>query len=144
MIALIAAMGEPIAWMRLSFIGSVMYELRAAEFGAQALGVSLSKGMTVVAYANAVWTMTLGATGWLFVTGVFTDKLELVRVKLAGGKEELLPIISVGAMLGAFGRLVSDNIAKFNENTVALLFGEITMGIVLEFADKRDIQWLRE
>jgi len=144
MIALIAAMGGPIAWMRLSFIGSVMYELMAAEFGATAMGVSLSQGMDAVAYANAVWTMTIGASGWLLITGLFTDKLELVRLKLAGGREELLPVISAGAMLGAFGRLVADNALKLDERAIAVIFGGVAMGLILNFADKKNIQWLRE
>ena len=66
MIALLVSLGGPIAWMRLSFIGSAMYEMMAAGFGTQAVGVTLGKDpMTGIAFANAVWTMTLGALGWI-------------------------------------------------------------------------------
>ena len=62
MIALLVSLGGPSAWMRLSFIGSAMYEMMAAGFGTQAVGVTLGKDpMTGIAFANAVWTMTLGA-----------------------------------------------------------------------------------
>lgn len=41
MIALLVSLGGPIAWMRLSFIGSAMYEMMAAGFGTQVVGLSL-------------------------------------------------------------------------------------------------------
>ena len=41
MISLLVTMGAPVAWMRLSFIGSVNYEAMAAGFGAQAMGKTL-------------------------------------------------------------------------------------------------------
>jgi len=38
MVSLLVAMGGPISWFRLSYIGSVAYELMAAGFGADAMG----------------------------------------------------------------------------------------------------------
>ncbi len=61
MIALLVCLGGPISWTRLSFIGSAMYEMMAAGFGTQAVGVTLGKDpMTGLAFANAVWTMPSG------------------------------------------------------------------------------------
>ena len=92
MISLLIALGGPISWMRLSFIGSVMFELMAAGFGTGAMGIKLgSEAMTDIAYANAVWTMVLGAVGWLLFTGLFTHKLDTIREKMAGGNQKLIP-----------------------------------------------------
>ena len=50
------------AWMRLSFIGSAQFEMMAMNFGTQAVGVTVGQDpMTLMAFANAVWTMTLGS-----------------------------------------------------------------------------------
>ena len=40
MISLIVSLGAPFAWMRLSVVGSIPYELLAAETGAVAMGTS--------------------------------------------------------------------------------------------------------
>lgn len=144
MIALLAAMGAPYAWLRLSVIGSVSYELMAAEFAAQAMGASLSKGMNAMAFANAIFVAGIGCTGWLIITGLFTPQLEKVRLKLAGGRAELLPIITITASVGAFSKLVGDYAIRLDETTIATVFGGITMGVVLTIAEKRNLQWLRE
>ncbi len=56
MVGLLTSMGGPVAWMRLSYIGSVMYELSAADRAATAAGCTLgTNNMTAEAFANAVW-----------------------------------------------------------------------------------------
>lgn len=89
MVSLIVVMGGPISWMRLSFIGSVTYELMAAGFGADAMGVTLGKaGMNNVVYTNAVWTMVLGSLGWLIFTFLFTHKMDKLNNVLSNGKRQ--------------------------------------------------------
>lgn len=145
MISLLVTIGAPISWMRLSFIGSVMFELMAAGFGTEAVGVKLgSADMTGIAYANAVWTMVLGGAGWILFSALFTDKLENLRDKVAGGSQKLIPIISSAAMLGAFAYMASDNILSFDRSTIALITGAVVMLVVMHLADKKDIGWLKE
>ena len=80
MVSLMVMMGAPIAWMRLSYIGAVMYEMTSADVGAQAVGVAFEQSsMTAEAYANGVWAMTLGSIGWIIVAGLFTHKIDFLR-----------------------------------------------------------------
>jgi len=145
MVALLVSLGGAISWMRLSFIGSVMFELMAAGFGTEAVGIELgAPDMNVTAFANAVWTMTLGAVGWLVITGLFTPNMEAIRRKLAGGREALLPVITICAMLGAFAYLSTERILRFDHQTIAWAIGALTMGILLTTARSRNLQWLRE
>jgi len=66
LLAILVTVGGPMSWMRLSFIGSVMFELMAVGFGAGAVGVEVgTDAMTNEAFANAVWTMILGSFGSL-------------------------------------------------------------------------------
>ena len=82
MISLIVSLGAPFAWMRLSVVGSIPFELMAAETGAVAMGTSLgSSTYDVSAFATSVWTCTLGASGWLLICAFFTDKFDIVRRK---------------------------------------------------------------
>ncbi|WP_242878067.1 DUF5058 family protein [Enterocloster clostridioformis] len=64
MISLLVTMGAPVAWMRLSFIGSVNYEAMAAGFGAQAMGKTLQT-MDTMAFACGVWTGLLRTGQWM-------------------------------------------------------------------------------
>lgn len=145
MLALIASVGGPVAWMRLSVIGSVVFELPAAEFGLAQFGYSLGDdGITETAYATAVWSMTLGATGWLLVSAFATPHMEKVRQKIGGGKDKLIPVISSAAMLGAFAYLLTGELITGTPETGAVAVGGLVMLGLLHIADERDIQWLRE
>ena len=109
MVSLMVMMGAPIAWMRLSYIGAVMYEMTSADVGAQAVGVAFEQSsMTAEAYANGVWAMTLGSIGWIIVAGLFTHKIDFLRTKLAGGDSKALPIITAAATLGCYCSLTFD------------------------------------
>lgn len=145
MMALVATVGGAIAWMRLSAIGSVMFELSAAEFGTQQLGYSLGDDdLTEVAYANAVWVMTFGAIGWLVVSGLFTPQMENVRQRIGSGREALLPVISAAAMLGAFGYLATGEVMSGSPFTASVTVGGLMMLGLLHVADRWELQWVRE
>jgi len=84
--------------MRLSFIGSAMYEMMVSGFGTQAVGVTLGKDpMTGLAFANAVWTMPLGALGWITFATVSADKMEKVQKNFSGNDTKLMGVIASGA-----------------------------------------------
>lgn len=145
MMALVATVGGAIAWMRLSAIGSVMFELSAAEFGTRQLGYSLGDdGLTEAAYANAVWVMTFGAVGWLVISGLFTPQMETVRQKIGSGREALLPVISAAAMLGAFGYLATGEVMSGSPFTASVAVGGLMMLLLLQIAERRELQWIRE
>lgn len=145
MLALVATVGGPVAWMRLSVIGSVAFELPAAEIGVSQLGYSLGdEGITETAYATAVWSMTLGGTGWLLVSAFGTPHMENVRQKLGNGREKLIPIIGASAMLGAFAYFLTGEVAAGTPETGSVAVGGLVMLGLLRIADRRDIQWLRE
>lgn len=96
------------AWMRLSFIGSVMFESIAAGIGTASAGVQLGVDeMTAFAFTMAVWTMILGSIGWIIVSTLTADKMEKVQNRMAGGNSALVGVISGAAMVGAFGGMVS-------------------------------------
>ena len=55
LLSLLVTVGGPMAWMRLSYIGFVMFELMAAGFATEAMGVQMGMDtMTEMAFANAV------------------------------------------------------------------------------------------
>lgn len=145
MISLLVTMGGPIAWMRLSYIGSVQFELMSAEFGAQAMGVSLDgPDMNAIAFTNGVWVMALGSFGWVLFTALCTHKMDKFRNVLAGGRKAFMPIISIAAVLGAFAYLASDRIMRFDQGTKSCIAGFVIMALIVIINRKAQKQWLKE
>ena len=146
LLALLVSVGGPMSWMRLSYIGSIMFELMAVGFGTEAVGVQLGVDpMTEMAFANAVWTMVLGSIGWIVVSVLTADKMGKVQDKVVKGNKALLAVVSTAAILGAFAALVSPHILSFNKNSIAALAGGGIMLILsLIMKSKPEIKWLKE
>ncbi len=111
---LVIALGGAYAFARESAaVGSIMYELIAARFGAEAAGVPLTReGMTVAALPIIFWIAAIGSFGWVLTGGVFTRWLPKLKDWLGGGDTERLQIITVAMMLGAFGRMLTNDAIK--------------------------------
>lgn len=146
LLALLVSVGGPMAWMRLSYIGSIMFELMAVGFGTEAVGVQLGVDpMTELAFANAVWTMILGSIGWIIFSVLTADKMGKVQDKVVKGNKALLAIISTAAILGAFAALVSPHLLGMNTNSIAALAGGgIMLVLSLIMKSKPEIKWLKE
>lgn len=113
MLGLMASIGAPLAWQRLSIIGAAPTELAAANMAAKAQNTSLDAvGYNLLNYANACWVMALNGSAWLFTSGLFTDKLDKISTKLTGGDSRKLGILSVTAMCGAFGYFAVNDFVK--------------------------------
>jgi len=104
MVGLMASIGGPMAWLRLSIIGAAATELSAANIGADACGVALgSEQYTLLCLAVSWFTMALNGAGWLLFTGV-----------------------------GIFGYLNAGEILKGVGNTLAVLTGAVSMVILVK------------
>ena len=113
MLGLMSVIGGPLEWMRLSIIGAASTELAAAQMAAQAQGIDLSSpDYGLINFANATWVMALNGSAWLFVTGLFSDKMNILSNKISRGDPAKLAILMVTAMSGAFGFLFSNEITK--------------------------------
>ncbi|HWQ74130.1 MAG TPA: DUF5058 family protein [Syntrophomonas sp.] len=144
-VPVLVAMGGPVALFRESYIGSVAFELMAAGFGAEAMGVTLgSPDMNEVAFACGLWVMVTGSTGWILFTALATPKLDKFRYVLAGGRKAMLPIVSAGAMCGAFSYLSLDRVFRFNEQTTAAIAGFVVMSAFMLYNKKHNKQWIKE
>lgn len=145
MVSLLVAMGGPVSWYRLSYIGSVAFEMMAAGFGAEAYGVTLGgPDFNGEAFAAGLWTMVLGSVAWVIFSGLFAHKMDSFRGVLAGGRKEFLPVVSIGAMCGAFSYLTIDRVARFDSQTVAAIAGFAIMAVFAAYNKKANKKWIRE
>lgn len=145
MLSLLISVGGPMAWMRLSLIGSVMFESIAAGIGTSSVGVQLGADtLTLEALTMAVWAMILGSIGWVIFATFSADKMEKVQEKLAGGDPKKLMVIATAAIIGAFSAMSAQHIVKLNKNSIACVLGAAIMGILMTVSEKKDIKWLKE
>ena len=77
--------------------------------------------------------------------------MEKVNHLLSRGRQKMVPIISAGAMLGAFANLSSGNFfnaeggfAFGSAPAIATIFGCVLMMILTKLARTKNIGWLRE
>lgn len=147
MVALLTLMGGPVSFMRLSYIGSVMYELPTADIAASAAGSTLgTDNMTAAAYANAVWLMTICCLGWILVSALFTDKMGDLRDKIAKGNEQVLAVIATAGGLGSFTYQVANRVlpAPISGQAVACYAAFIIMFVLNTISARKDLVWINQ
>ncbi len=143
-LVLIPSLGVPFPWMRLSVIGSVIYELFAANIAAQEMGLDSVGGFTGEAYALAVWTMSMGFIFCLLFVAFFTPKLQGIKDKLAGGDDGWMQVMNTAALFGAFGYLWAQSIARGGHSLNAFA-GSFVFMVLIQLAIKYLKQtWLKE
>ena len=145
MLSLLVTVGGPMAWMRLSFIGSVMFESIAAGIGTGSVGVQLGVDtMTPLALTMAVWTMIIGSVGWIIFSTFAADKMDKIQAKLAGSNPAGLAIISTAAIIGVFAAMVSQKLVALDKNTLATALGAVVMFIMIQLTKGEKFAKLRE
>jgi hypothetical protein len=143
MLGMMAVVGAPVTWMRLSIIGAAPTELTASAMGAQAMNVEFGgPGYGVLQYANSVWTMALNGSGWLLFCGLFTHKLESFRNKMTGGNTALMAQIGGAAMLGTLAYLTTGHLLAGSGRMVATIVAGFSMAILVKISKK--FKWLTE
>ena len=144
-VSLLITVGAPMAWMRLSFIGSVMFESIAAGFGTSSVGVQLGADeMTELAFCMAVWTMILGSVGWIIFATFSAGRMDKVQKKLAKGDPVMLSTIAGAAIVGSFAALSSTHLVSLNKNSLACVLGGVIMAVMIFITEKFQVKWLKE
>lgn len=145
MLSLLISVGGPMAWMRLSLIGSVMFESIAAGFGTSAVGVTLGADtLTPLALTMAVWTMILGSIGWVIFATFSASRMDKVQTKITGGDSAKLVAISGAAIIGAFSAMSASHLVRLNKNSLACVLGAVIMGVLVTVTEKKNLKGLRE
>lgn len=134
MVGLIAAIGLPISWMRLSIIGATATELTAATVAAQTIGLELGHPQyTLEALSLGFFTMAINVTGWLLVCTFFTHKMEDMRLKMGKGDTKWLNLITAGASVGVFGNLAAQRCVAGMAPLVACVGSILSMYIMQKY-----------
>ncbi len=148
MIALLSSMGGPVAWMRLSYIGSVTYELTSASNAAAAVGSTIgTNNMTQEAFACGVWVMVICCLGWIITSTLFADKMEVLKDRVAGDSKVKLAVIATAGGMGSFGyqsfnRAIS--LTGIDRNGIAVIGGFVVMLVLALIGKKSNApKWIK-
>jgi hypothetical protein len=85
--SLVALLGIPWPWWRLSVVGSLAYETMAADMTVKAIGLDLSRIAEATArdFVLLMFVMSLGIMGGMFVSPFVTKPIHLGSMKLKTG-----------------------------------------------------------
>lgn len=138
MLGLMAVIGGPLAWMRLSIIGAAPTELAAATMAAKAMGKELtSPDYGLMEFANATWVMGLNGSAWLLSTALLSNKIEGITHKISGGDPKKVGLLMISAMCGAMGFMFTNELKKIlNPETRAFAVSGIAAAIAMFFLEK--------
>ena len=147
MLSLLVTVGGPVSWMRLSMIGSVMFESLAAGIGTNTVGVELGVDtLTPEALGMAVWTMVLCSIGWVIFATISANRMNKVQDKIAGGDKGKLIAISTAAVIGVFSAMSAQHLVKFidfsakkvmfSKPAMACILGALFMFLMLKISEK--------
>lgn len=137
MLGMMAVIGGPMSWLRLSIIGAAPTELTASTIGAKAMGIEFgSSEYGLTAFASSVWTMTLNGCGWLLFCGLFTHRLDVIKDKVARGDTNLMGEICGAAILGTAGYLLTGHLLAGGARLIAGVASAIAMAVLVIFSDK--------
>jgi len=150
MIALLVMIGGAMAWQRGSVIGNVVFEMLAFNFGASATPLPYDgfQGISMNAAINGLWVMALGASPWILVSVLFTDKMDLLQTKVSSGDPVKMRIIGTSAMVSGMGTLASGHVVAnpLSNNSIAVYVGTLAMIVICVINSRREqpIKWLTE
>lgn len=137
MVGLMAVLGNPLTWMRLSIIVSAANELTGARIGADAAGVTFGGADYDENALFVSWFgMALNGIGSLVAVVLFSGHLEKLRNKIANKNPRILAFISGAAMAAIYGNLSSAEMKNGGPNMVAWAMAGVTM-FVLYHVSKR-------
>ncbi len=149
-LALINYVGTPLAWMRNSIIGNAQEELMAANFAAEGMGINLNESLAngtlnLEFLSTAAFVMAAGMCGYCITSALFSDKVALIGEKFSGGNAALLPVLTLGAVVGGMSNIVVGQAVPLSVNSIGAVVGAAVMAVLqLIAAKKPDVIWLKE
>lgn len=137
MVGLMAVLGNPLTWMRLTIIVSAANELTAARMGADASGVTFGgEGYDENALFVSWFGMALNGIGSLVAVVLFSGHLEKMRNNIAKRNPRILAFISGAAMAAIYGNLSSAELKNGGPNMLAWAAAGITMFVLYHVSKK--------
>lgn len=148
LIALMAVLGGPTAWMRMNDIGAARTELAMVTLAAGVAGVDPQNAANfgLKGYSYALWGMALNNLGWMFFTLILTHRMSDVVAKLNTKYDPAwIKYLTAGATIGLFAFLLSPRLVmpfKASSWCAAIVSAIVMMIVSKVFAKHQRLQEL--
>ena len=138
LLSMIAIVGAPTTWMRLSDVGAGRTEIAVISMAANSAGAAVgTSGFGLKAFTYSLWAMALNNFGWLFVVLVFTHRMDKgVEILYSKFNKKWIKMLLAGSTLGLFGylltgQLISSTKGSINsKNVAAALISAVCAAII--------------
>lgn len=147
LITLATVLGTPVSWGRLAVIGSLTYELFAANLGATASGAALgSASYGAEAFLTSVCTMTVGSFVTIGLTiFIFKWYKKSLNKKLAKSEDNSWSKIFIATIIiSMYSRFMVDPLVKGGTSLVTMLSSAGAMVIMGLIIKKTGVKWLKD
>ena len=139
MVGLMAVLGNPLTWMRLSMIVSATNEIAAAQLGAEASGTTLGgEGFGEEALFVSWFGMWLNGVGSLLAVVLFAKHLKNIQNKVVEKNPRILAVVAGAAMCAIYGNLSSSTVLNGTDYIGAWLTGGISTYIFYNISQKHE------
>ncbi len=145
LIAMVPKLGIPFPWIRLSIIGSMQYELIAAETGAKAMGLEgLNSALfSAQAFANVMWIMSIGIIWGLLTCILFLKKIEKSIQKQQKKDNTWLTILISSLFFGMISVFIGPVITSGGIPLLTMISSAAIMLVLSFLVEHYNIKWLK-
>jgi hypothetical protein len=131
LIAMAPVLGIYFPWIRLSVVGSAVYELMAADVGAKSMGITGlgGEGYTAAVFANSMWLMSLGIVWGLLMVLFFLKRIQGTISKAKSKDAGWVPVLIAALFAGLLSVFLGDTIAASLLQLLTGSEGDIGLGL---------------
>ena len=133
LIALIAVIGGPTAWMRMNDIGAARTELAMAQISANMAGSSIEgNALTLAGFVFILWGAALNNMGWIIIGGYGAPFLDKAVIYLRENFNAVwVKLLMAAAALGLFSTLLLNAVVKKSIKMNSLTAAAISFVVML-------------
>lgn len=144
--ALAPALGIPWPWLRLSVIGSVSYELMAADMATSGMGMTLAEASSggPAALGNIMLVMTVGISAGMIMLLIFGKGIMNKVSKLSSSKSDFAHVVMACFMIALAAVFIPGILAKGTIYILTFVTSLIVTAIQALIVEKYKVKWLKD
>ena len=136
-------LGRFFPWLRLSVVGSAVYESISANMVATAAGLEsiADPGFNIDVFGTAMWAMTLGIIGGIVFNILLMKSLDKYSKKAKAAKSTFVPLVSAAMFIGLLSLLAAPHVTDVGNWPRTLAFVAAAIASVLCQRISKAIKW---
>jgi hypothetical protein len=130
--SLVALIGIPWPWWRLSVVGSLVYETMAADSAIKAAGLDMTRLAEATAkdFVLVMYVMSIGIMGGMFVSPFITKSIHLGSMKMKSGDKRWAALGGTVFFLVILAVFIVPIFLKWDTNGLIQIFTFITSAVI--------------